>query len=74
MHAIYTSSKIIRYANCLRNKLNKKLINLLFFVWNESFVFFNLDARSKWTHSKLKNTDDLTIEKNLDHELSDVVF
>jgi hypothetical protein len=44
-HAIYSSRKIIRYASRLRNKMNKKIINLILRVKNELFVFFNLNAR-----------------------------
>jgi hypothetical protein len=66
-HTIYSSRKIIRYANRLRNKMNKKIINFVLRVENESFVLFNLNARCEWTHTRLKNTNDSTIDRIFRH-------
>jgi hypothetical protein len=73
-HATHSSRKIIRYANRLRNKINKKIINLVLRVENEAFVFFNLNARCEWTHTRLKNTNNSTINRIFRHQTRDVDF
>jgi hypothetical protein len=65
--AIHSSRKIIRSASRLRNKMNKKIINLILRVENESLVFFNLNAHCEWMHTRLKNTNDSTIDRIFCH-------
>jgi hypothetical protein len=54
--------------------MNKKIIRFVFRVENESFVFFNLNARCEWAHTRLKNTNDSMIDRIFRHQTSDVVF
>jgi hypothetical protein len=54
--------------------MNKKIINLVLRVENETFVFLNLNARYEWTHTRLKNTNDSTINRIFRHQTSDVDF
>jgi hypothetical protein len=54
--------------------MNKKIINLVLRVENEAFVFFNLNARCEWAHTRLKSTNDSTINRIFRHQTSDVDF
>jgi hypothetical protein len=54
--------------------MNKKIINLVLRVENEAFVFLNLNARCEWAHTRLKNTNDSTIDRIFRHQTNDVYF